>query len=64
MTTNQVLYEPIVNLSVLAECNANMRRDYVVLLDPVLSADFERPNNEASDAESLTNVNQGENKGL
>ena len=41
-----------------------MRRDYVVLLDPVLSADFERPNNEASDAESLTNVNQGENKGL
>ena len=61
VTTNQVLYEPIVNLSVLAECNANMRRDYVVLLDPVLSADLERPNNEAPDAESLTNVNQGEN---
>jgi hypothetical protein len=41
VTTSQVLNEPIMNLSIAAECNANMRRDYVLLLDPPLTADVE-----------------------
>jgi hypothetical protein len=41
VTTSQVLNEPIMNLSIAAECNANMRRDYVLLLDPPLTDDVE-----------------------
>lgn len=36
VTTDQVINEPIVNLSVIADCSANMQRDYVLLLDPPL----------------------------
>jgi hypothetical protein len=39
VTTNQVLNEPIMNLSIVAECDTNMRRDYVLLLDPPLTTD-------------------------
>jgi Tfp pilus assembly protein FimV len=42
VTTNQVLNEPITNLSIAAECDANMRRDYVLLLDPPLTTDIEK----------------------
>ena len=41
VTTSQVINEPIVNLSVIAECDASMRRDYVLLLDPLLTAEVE-----------------------
>ncbi|MGB7816056.1 MAG: hypothetical protein WBL28_06880 [Methylotenera sp.] len=41
VTTDQGINEPIVNLSVIAECDANMRRDYVLLLDPLLTAEVE-----------------------
>ncbi len=41
VTTNQVLNEPIMNLSIATECEANMRRDYVLLLDPPLTAEIE-----------------------
>jgi hypothetical protein len=41
VTTSQVLNEPIMNLSIAAECDANMRRDYVLLLDPPLTTDIE-----------------------
>ncbi|MEQ1598525.1 MAG: hypothetical protein ABL880_04070 [Methylotenera sp.] len=41
VTTNQIINEPIVNLSVMAECDINMRRDYVLLLDPILTAELE-----------------------
>ena len=41
VTTNQIINEPIVNLSVMAECDVNMRRDYVLLLDPILTAELE-----------------------
>lgn len=34
VTTDQVMNDPIVNLSVVTDCNVNMQRDYVVLLDP------------------------------
>ena len=41
VTTNQIIDEPIVNLSIVAECNTNMRRDYVLLLDPPLTTEVE-----------------------
>ncbi len=41
VTTNQVLNEPIMNLSIATECEANMRRDYVLLLDPPLTVEIE-----------------------
>lgn len=34
LSTNQVVNEPIVNLSIIAGCNSSIRRDYVLLLDP------------------------------
>lgn len=48
VTTSQVINEPIVNLSVIAECDASMRRDYVLLLDPLLTAEIENPATEAA----------------
>lgn len=48
VTTSQVINEPIVNLSVIAECDASMRRDYVLLLDPLLTAEIENPSAEAA----------------
>lgn len=39
VTTDQVLNDPIVNLSVIADCNANIQRDYVLLLDPPLATE-------------------------
>ncbi len=48
VTTNQIINEPIVNLSVLAECDSNMRRDYVLLLDPLLTAEDENSADEVS----------------
>ncbi len=42
VTTNQSLNEPIINLSIAAECDTNMRRDYVLLLDPPLTTDIEK----------------------
>ncbi len=55
VTTSQVINEPFVNLSVIAECDASMRRDYVLLLDPLLTAEVENtaiemPENTASKA--------------
>ena len=41
ISTNQAITDPIVNVAVIAECDSTLRRDYVVLLDPILSADIE-----------------------
>jgi hypothetical protein len=41
VTTNQVLNEPIVNLSIEAKYDATIRRDYVLLLDPPLTKNVE-----------------------
>ncbi len=41
VTSNQIINEPITNLSVLTECETNIRRDYVLLLDPPLTAEAE-----------------------
>ena len=48
VTTSHAIHEPIVNLSVIAECDASMRRDYVLLLDPLLTAEAENPAAEAA----------------
>ena len=37
VTTNQIINEPITNLTVMATCDVNIRRDYVLLLDPPLA---------------------------
>jgi len=58
VTTQQVINEPIVNLSVMAECDANIRRDYVLLLDPVLTAEIE---NSADEMASNSDENINEN---
>jgi hypothetical protein len=62
VTTNQIINEPIVNLSVMAECDVNMRRDYVLLLDPIFTAELETAADEvpsntgdfSAETESLT----------
>jgi hypothetical protein len=51
ISTNQVMNEPIVNLSIMAECNANMRRDYVLLLDPLMTAEVENSTENAANTE-------------
>jgi hypothetical protein len=54
VTTNQVLNEPIMSLSLVAECNANMRRDYVLLLDPPLTTDAEMSTEASAVNETVT----------
>ena len=61
VTTNQVMNEPIANLSIMAECDANMRRDYVVLLDPVLGVDIENTNQNEVETEVLAVVEKQNN---
>lgn len=34
LSTNQIVNEPIVNLSIIAGCSNSIRRDFVLLLDP------------------------------
>ena len=55
ISTNQVMNEPIVNLSIMAECDANMRRDYVLLLDPLMTAETENTTNNVTGSELLDN---------
>lgn len=56
VTTSQVLNEPIMNLSIAAECDVNMRRDYVLLLDPPLTADVE--NSAEKNTEAVAQINE------
>jgi hypothetical protein len=46
LSTTHIINEPILNLAILAECGNSVRRDYVVLLDPVLTAEEENPSEE------------------
>ena len=52
VTTSQVLNEPIMNLSIAAECDANMRRDYVLLLDPPLITSQNETSQDAANVET------------
>jgi Tfp pilus assembly protein FimV len=48
LSTTHIINEPILNLAILAECGNSVRRDYVVLLDPVLTAEEESPNEDVA----------------
>ena len=37
VTTHQIINEPITNLTIMAECDIKIRRDYLLLLDPPLA---------------------------
>lgn len=41
VTSAQVISEPILNIAIIAECGSTIRRDYVVLLDPLLTTESE-----------------------
>ncbi len=44
ISTTQAITEPIVSLSVIAECDSTFRRDYVLLIDPLLTTEIENAN--------------------
>ena len=46
ITTTDVMNEPIVSLSVIAECDSTFQRDYVLLIDPLLTAEIEQSSDE------------------
>jgi hypothetical protein len=46
LTTAQVVNEPILNLAVVADCGSSVRRDYVLLIDPLLTAEIENTDDE------------------
>ncbi len=46
ISTTDVINEPIVSLSVIAECDSSFRRDYVLLIDPLLTAAIEQSSDE------------------
>lgn len=48
ITTTEVINEPIVSVSVIAECDSNFRRDYVMLIDPLLTTEMVETNDEES----------------
>ena len=41
ISTTEAINEPIVSLSVIAECDSTFRRDYVLLIDPLLTTEIE-----------------------
>jgi hypothetical protein len=57
ISTGEVISEPIVNLSVVAECGTSIRRDYVLLMDPPF-AEAERESNNASTNNSRRQSNE------
>lgn len=56
----QAINEPIVNLSIRADCGANIRRDYVILLDPP-SANERAPQNVVMTESSIEGVENTNN---
>ncbi len=47
LTSNTIVNEPIVNLSLVAGCDSSVERQYVLLLDPPISFETLKPNNTA-----------------
>ncbi len=54
LSTAQVINEPILDLVVMAECGTSIRRDYVVLLDPILTAETENVADEETSPIAVT----------
>ena len=53
ITTSEAILEPIASLTIVAECDSTLSRDYVLLIDPALTA-------ETADAENEGNDNKGD----
>ena len=56
ITTTEVINEPIVSVSVIAECDSNFRRDYVMLIDPLLTTEIAENDPQLNDEESINSV--------
>jgi hypothetical protein len=48
ISTSQIISEPITSMSVMAECDANIRRDYTLLLDPPTAVETKNSADEES----------------
>ena len=48
ISTSQIISEPITSLAVMATCDANVRRDYTLLLDPPTSVETKNSTDEES----------------
>ena len=58
VTTRQIINDPITNLTVVAECDVNIRRDYLLLLDPPVAEDqLQNADTENTIAKDATLVN-------
>ncbi len=57
VTTQQIINEPIANLVVLTECEVNIRREYVLLLDPPVVAETSQTIVTDAISEDATGVN-------
>ncbi len=57
ISTTDVMNEPIVSLSVIAECDSTFRRDYVLLIDPLLTTEIQQ----SSDEETINSVEIADN---
>ena len=57
ISTVEAISEPIVSLSVIAECDSNFRRDYVLLIDPLLTTEIDQ----TSDEEPINTVENADN---
>ncbi|MES2636759.1 MAG: hypothetical protein V4605_05485, partial [Pseudomonadota bacterium] len=56
ISTIEAINEPIVSVSVIAECDSNLRRDYVMLIDPLLTNEIAQTNVQTNDEESINTV--------
>jgi Tfp pilus assembly protein FimV len=54
VSTSQIISEPITSMAVMAECDANIRRDYTLLLDPPTAVETKNSADEESTLSSDT----------
>ena len=57
VSTSQIINEPITNMALMAECDANVRRDYILLLDPPMTVETKNSADEESTFFSDSSLN-------
>ena len=57
VSTSQIINEPITNMALMAECDANVRRDYILLLDPPTTVETKNSADEESTFFSNSSLN-------
>ena len=57
VSSSQIINEPITNLALMAECDANVRRDYILLLDPPTAVETKNSADEESTFFSDSSLN-------